>query len=173
MRNSTKLTMALAAAAVIAVGAFGGTFANFTASPVTISNNAFTTGTLTMSRSGSGALFSTGAMRIGDTASGSVTITNTGTLAGVYQLDETTGGSAALIGQLTLKVYKDIDNSGTPIYNGGFSGMSSLALGTSVAGDAHVFYFHVTLPSAGTDAADNLLQGLSANAAFTWSATQA
>lgn len=173
MRQHTKLLLILAAAGLIAVGAFGGTFANFTASPVTIGNNAFTTGTLVMSRSGSGAIFSTGAMRIGGSATGSVTMTNSGTLPGVFTLDESTSGSSALISQLTLKIYKDVDNSGSPIYNGGFAGISQLALGTFAASDARTYFFHVTLPTTTTDAGDNLLQGLSAGANFTWSATQA
>ena len=37
----------------------------------------------------------------------------------------------------------------------------------------HTFYFHVSLPTTGSDAGDNALQGKSAGASFTWSATQA
>ena len=52
-------------------------------------------------------------------------------------------------------------------------GFSSVSLGTFAAsGGSHVFYFHVTLPTTGTDAGDNLLQGLSSSTTFTWSATQ-
>ena len=54
-----------------------------------------------------------------------------------------------------------------------FGGVSSAALGTFAAnGDSHTFYFHVSLPSTGSDAGDNLLQGLAASESFTWSATQ-
>jgi hypothetical protein len=127
-----------------------------------------------MSRSGSGAIFSASAMKIGDSASGSVTITNTGNLAGVYTLAGSTSGSSTLAGQLTLKIYEDTDNSGTPVYNGTLGGFSSASLGTFAAsGDAHTFYFHVSLPTTGTDAGDNAFQGLSASETFTWSATQA
>jgi hypothetical protein len=169
----TKILLSLAAVAVVAVAAVGGTFANFTATPTTIASNAFAAGSLTMARSGSGAIFSAAALKIGDTATGSVTINNTGTLAGAYTLAGFTSGSSALASQLNLKVYKDADG-GTALYDGSLSGFSSASLGTFAAnGDSHTFYFHVSLPSTGSDAGDNALQGLSATTTFTWSATQA
>lgn len=171
---TSKVALTIAAIGAVSVAALGGTYANFTATPTTISSNAFAAGSLTMSRSGSGAIFSAGAMKIGDSADGSVTITNTGNLAGVYTLGGSTSGSATLAGQLQLTIYKDADNSGTPIYSGALSGVTSVALGTFAAsGDAHTFYFHVSFPTTGTSAGDNALQGLSTSATFTWSATQA
>jgi hypothetical protein len=111
-------------------------------------------------------------MKIGDSVTGSVTITNSGTLAGVYSLAGSTTGSAPLASQLNLKVYRDVDGVNA-LYDGSLGAFTSAALGTSLAGEAHVFYFHVTFPTTGTDAGDNLLQGLSASTTFTWSATQA
>ena len=169
----SKLLLSLAAVCVIAVGAVGGTFANFTATPTTIASNAFASGSLTMSRTGSGAIFNASAMKIGDTATGLVTITNTGTLAGAYALSGSTSGSSVLTGQLNLKIYKDVDG-GSAIYDGALGSLSSASLGTFAAnGDAHTFYFHISFPSTGTDAGDNALQGLSASTTFTWTATQA
>ena len=169
----TKILLTLAAVSVVTVAAVGGTFANFTATPTSIASNAFASGSLSMTRSGSGAIFSASAMKIDDTATGSVTITNTGTLAGAYTLSGSSSGSSALTSQLNLKVYKDVDG-GTAIYDGSLGSFSSASLGTFAAsGDAHTFYFHVSLPTTGTDAGDNAFQGLSASATFTWSATQA
>ncbi|TML94852.1 MAG: hypothetical protein E6G03_10435 [Actinobacteria bacterium] len=169
----SKILLSLAAVSVVTVAAVGGTFANFTATPTTIASNAFASGSLTMSRSGSGAIFSASAMKIGDTATGSVTITNTGSLSGAYSLAGSSSGSSALSSQLNLKLYKDVDG-GTAIYDGSLGGFSSVALGTFAAsGDSHTFYFHVSFPTTGTDAGDNALQGLSASTTFTWSATQA
>src|SRR6266480_3531714 len=105
----TKILLSLAALGAISIAAIGGTFANFTATPTSISSNAFASGSLTMTRSGSGAVFSASAMKIGDTATGSVTITNTGNLAGDYTLQGSSSGSAALASQLHLTVYKDVD----------------------------------------------------------------
>src|SRR5689334_5170263 len=168
----TKILLSFAALGAVSVAAIGGTFANFTATPTSIASNAFASGSLTMTRSGSGAIFSASAMKIGDTATGSVTITNTGTLAGAYTLTGSSSGSAALAAQLHLTLYKDVDG-GTAIYDGSL-GSFSASLGTFAAnGDAHTFYFHVSLPSTGSDVGDNALQGLSADESFTWSAVQA
>jgi spore coat-associated protein N len=170
----TKILLSVATVAVVAVGAVGGTFANFTATPTSIASNAFASGSLSMTRSGSGAIFSASAMKIGDSATGSVTISNTGSLAGAYTLAGSSSGDSALAGQLTLKIYADTDNSGSPIYNGTLGGFSSVSLGTFAASTgSHTYYFHVTLPTTGADATDNALQGLSASETFTWSAVQA
>ena len=173
LRNH-RLVLTIAALVAVTVVAVGGTYANFTATPTTVTSNAFASGSLTMTRSGSGAILTASAMKIGDSATGSVTITNTGNLAGVYSLAGSTTGSSALAGQLQLKIYADADNTGTPVYTGALSGLSSVSLGTFAAnGDAHTYYFHVSLPTTGTDAGDNVFQGLAASATFTWSATQA
>jgi len=173
IRNS-KLFLTFAALVAVTAMAVGGTYANFTATPTTVTSNAFTSGVLTMSRSGSGAILNASAMKIGDSATGSITITNTGSLAGVYSLAASTTGSSALAGQLQLKIYADTDNTGTVVYSGALSGLSSVSLGTFAAsGDAHTYYFHVSLPTTGSDAGDNAFQGLSASSTFTWSATQA
>ena len=173
LRNS-RLLLTIAAIVAVSAVAVGGTYANFTATRTTVTSNAFASGSLTMPRSGSGAILSASAMKIGDAASGSITITNTGNLAGVYSLSGSTTGSSALAGQLQLKIYADADNTGTPVYSGVLSGLSSVSLGTFAAsGDAHTYYFHVSLPTTGTDAGDNAFQGLAASATFAWSATQA
>jgi hypothetical protein len=168
----TKILLSFAALGAISVAAIGGTFANFSATPTSIASNGFATGTLTMNRSGSGAIFNSSAMKIGEEATGTVTISNTGTLAGVYKLDGATSGAAALISKLHVTIYKDTDGSGTPLYDAGFGGVSSVDLGTFAAGGSHAFYFHVSLPTTGSDATDNALQGLAASETFTWSATQ-
>ena len=173
--NTTKILATLAAVGAVSVAAIGGTYASYTATPTTITNNAFSTGSLTMSRSGSGAIFSAAAMKIGDTSTGSVTITNTGTLAGVYTLAGSSSGSATLAGQLHVVIYKDTDgDSASKLYDGSLSALGSLGLGTFAAsGGSHTYYFHIDLPSTGTDAGDNAFQGLSATESLTWSATQA
>jgi spore coat-associated protein N len=170
-----KILATVASIGVASVAAIGGTYANFTATPTSISNNAFTSGSLTMSRSGSGAVFSASPAKIGDEATGSVTITNTGNLAGVYTLSGSMSGSSALGDQLNMKIYNDNDGqAGSKIYDGALSAFSTAGLGTFTAsGGAHTYYFHVSLPTTGTDAGDNALQGLSSSETLTWSATQA
>lgn len=178
MRNlrtlaAKKIALTVAAITVVSIAAAGGTWANFTATPVTISSNAFATGTLAMSRSGSGAIFSAANMVVDQEATGSVTITNTGSLAGDYTLSGSASG--ALADSLELVIYKDDDGvAGSKVYDGTLGAFASVDLGTFAGGGGeHTFYFHVKLPSTGTDAGDNAFQGQSAGADFTWSAAQA
>src|SRR5205823_8612497 len=145
----SKILLSLAAIAVVAVAAVGGTFANFTATPTTIASNAFASGSLTMSRSGSGAIFSSAAMKIGDTATGSVTITNTGTLAGAYTLTGSSSGSAPLAAQLHLTLYKDVDG-GTANYDGSLGSFSASLVTFAASGGAHTYFFHVSLQLVGS-----------------------
>ena len=170
---SKKIALTAAAVVTVSIAAAGGTYANFTATPVTIDSNAFAAGTLEMTRSGSGAVLSAANMVVDQEVTGSVTITNSGSLAGDYVLDGSASGDLAP--SLELVVYKDSDGAaGAKIYEGSLADLDSVALGTFAAdGGAHTFYFHVTLPSTGSDAGDNTLQGKSASASFTWSATQA
>jgi spore coat-associated protein N len=169
----TKILLSLAAVGAISVAAIGGTFANFSATPTSIASNAFASGELKMTSSQNTAILSADRMKIGDEATGSITITNTGNLAGEYTLSGASSGNVALLGQLKLKLYADSDG-GSAIYNGPLGSFSSASLGTFTAsGGAHTYYFHVSLPSTGSDAGDNALQGKSADATFTWSATQA
>lgn len=170
---SKKIGLTAAAVSVVSIAAAGGTYANFTATPVTISSNAFAAGTLEMSRSGSGAIFSAANMVVDEEVTGSVTITNTGSLAGDYTLAGSASGDLAP--SLQLVVYKDSDgDAGAKIYDGSLDDLDTVSLGTFAAdGGAHTFHFRVILPSTGTDAGDNALQGKSAGASFTWSATQA
>lgn len=170
-----KVLATLAALAAVSVLAVGGTYANFTATPVSISSNAFTTGSLTMTRSGSGVIFDLAEAKIGQEATGSVTINNTGTLPGAYTLEGSSSG--ALAPSLNLKIYKDTDNqASSKIYDGTLAAIATafpLSLGTFAAtSGTHTYYFHVTIPTTGSDAGDNALQGKAASASFTWKATQ-
>ena len=122
---SKKIALSAAAIGAVSIAAAGGTYANFTATPVTISNNAFAAGTLEMDRSGSGAVFSAAGMAIGGEATGSVTITNSGSLAGRYSLSGSASGDLAPA--LELEIYKDDDGvPGAKVYDGG---LDELGLG--------------------------------------------
>jgi hypothetical protein len=167
-----KLTATIVAVAAVSVGALGGTYAVFTATPVTIASNAFATGTLSIARSGSGAIFNASNQKVGQEATGSVTISNTGSLDGAFTLTGSSTGTLAP--SLKLVIYKNTDgNAATKLYDGTLSAFSSAELGTIAGGGSGTYYFHVSLPTTGSDATDNALQGKSASESFTWSAVQA
>jgi camelysin-like metallo-endopeptidase len=167
-----KVMATVVAVAAVSASALGGTYATFTATPVTIASNAFATGTLTIARGGSGAIFTSTNQKIGQESTGSVTISNTGSLDGAFSLGGTATGT--LGPNLKLVIYKGTDNSGAnKLYDGTLSAFSSADLGTIAGGASGTYYFHVSLPTTGSDATDNALQGKSASETFTWSAVQA
>lgn len=165
--------LAALATFLLATAVAVGSGANFTASSANPSNT-FSAGTLTMSNSDSGAIVSASNMRPGDSQSGTVDITNTGSLSGTFTLAESNVTGATLAGQLDLKVVDCGSLGGTPdcasgstLYNGKFDSLPSTALGTFAAGDGRRYEFTVTLPASTGDS----FQGLSASAQFDWSAS--
>ena|SRR5947209_8069859 len=166
-------------AAAVAVGS-GATFTASSANPA----NTFSAGTLSIQSSLSGAIVSLSNMRPGDSQSGTIDITNSGSLSGPFTLAEsnvvnkdstgavvTTG--SLLASQLQLAIV-DCGSStapscatGTSVYSGAFGSLPSSSLGTFAAGSGHRYQFTVTLPSS----TGNGFQGTSASADFNWSAT--
>ena len=173
------LTLALATAAVIGSGA------NFTASSAS-PGNTFSSGTLTMSNSKSGAAVLTASnLRPGGAAqTGVVDIANTGSLSGAFSLSRgavsDSGSTSALSGKLNL-VVTDCGTfaSGTPTcgdgddsvkYTGTLPGLntsaSPLALGSFAAAEKHKYEFSIALDAS----ADNTYQGGTSTVQFDWAA---
>ena len=80
--------------------------------------------------------------------------------------------SASLASAVQVKVYLDADNTGTAVYNGPLSGFNAADVALA-HGAGHTYFFHIGLPTTGTTAGDNALQGKSVSTDFTWNATQA
>ena|SRR5579871_3285367 len=180
MSTSRKLIITLVALASIATAAIGASFSSFTAAPLTIKSQSFADGALSIGALSNNAIFQVNNAIVGTTATGSITIEDTGTIAAHFTMTGSvdTGSSGALAGALSMQVYADTDMSpGAEIYNGTIAGFSSLDLGVfnpyNTPGDRHTYYFHVALPSTGTNSGDNALQGQSMSATFTWNAVQA
>jgi spore coat-associated protein N len=176
------------ACVLVAVGLAVGSGANYSSASANPTNT-FDSGTLTQSNSKDGvAILTATNMKPGDSATGSVTITNTGSLAGTFSLsksnltDPITGtGGVKLSDQLDLKIEDTTGSPTTPpvVYNGKLSAMGTLALDydPSTAGTqdpfvatngARTYKFTVTLPSSTT----NSYQGTSTSVEYDWAATQ-
>ena len=166
------LSAALLAAAGTVLGV--GSFAAWTAQ--TTNPNSIAAGTLSMTNSdGCGApvsgsstctaILNATALKPGGTTTGSVTIVNTGTLAGTYTLTES-GSAAAVCGDMTLKV-----DTGVPVvYNGALNALPSTALGNLAAsGGSQTYNFTVTL----SNAAPQSDEGLTCAVNFIWTAVPA
>ena len=153
------------AAVSIAAGS-GATFSSQSANPA----NTFTSGTFTHSNSKNGASIVTGAnLKPGDSRSGEVTITNTGSLAGSFTLTERNASNPFTASMLQLVIVDTA--SGAEIYRGelGKVAAGGIDLGTFAAGAARTYRFTVTL-QAGAPNAD---QGKTATADYQWDAIQA
>jgi predicted ribosomally synthesized peptide with SipW-like signal peptide len=175
-RRALGALAALLAAVAVAVGSS----AAFTASSAN-PNNTFAAGTLSILNSKEGlAVLTASNMKPGDSATGTVDVENSGTLAGAFTLSRSnivdSDGSNPMSAKLNL-VVKDCGDfsSGTPTcdagdpqrYSGTIAAMGSSALGTFVASEKHRYEFVVTFDSSAT----NAYQGDSSSVQFDWNAS--
>lgn len=180
MTTSKKLLITLLALCAIAIAAVGASFSSFTASPLKIESQAFANGSLSIGADKTSAIFSISNAVIGSEATGSVTIADTGSIPAHFTMNGSVdaGSDSTLAGDLTMTVYQDSDATPSAIvYQGPVSNFSTLDLGTfqpkGQTGDRHTYYFHVLLPTTGSDSGDNALQGKSVSSTFSWNAAQA
>ncbi|TQO20611.1 camelysin-like metallo-endopeptidase [Rhodoglobus vestalii] len=158
---------ALLAAAAVAVGSG----ASFVSSSVNTASS-YTTGTLTQSNSKANtAIFTLGNLKPGDSLSGTVTITNSGSLPASFRLTETGTNGFVNPDNLTLKIAPSTAPT-TPIWSGTFGALTAagpLALaGDWAAGEARTYVFTATLAQS----ANNTEQGKNASASYQWDAIQ-
>lgn len=158
----------LAAATAVAVGS-GATFTTQIHNTV----SGVTAGNLKQTNSkADSALFNLSNIKPGDTVTGAVTITNSGSLAQKLTLSEGSIADGFTSGDLKLAVTDLRDNS--TVYDGNFGGLGTQSLlakdGSAVwtAGEAHSYSFVVTQVSS----AGNENQNKHAEAAFTWDGVQ-
>ena len=168
MKNTRKLLVplaTLAAAAAVAVGS-GATFTSTSGNTI----SAVTAGTLTHSNSKADqAIFNLSNMKPGDTVTGTLTLTNTGSLPAAFSLTEVSSANSFAGADLTLDITDT--TTGSPVYSGTFGGLVDGAktdLGTWQPTSAHTFKFVVKLI---TDA-PNGDQGKTANAVYRWDSVQ-
>ena len=129
---------------------------------------------LNRTRSGSGAIFNVSGAKIGQEATGSLTITNTGTISGVFTGTRLFDRRARLEHQA-----RDLHATTDNVAGSNSTTERSRAVRSArprhrsrPAGFDHVLLPR-SLPTTGTDAGDNLLQGSSASTTFSWTADQA
>jgi hypothetical protein len=133
--------------------------------------------TLTLSNDKEGAaILSIGGMRPGDSVTDTVTLGNTGTVAGDLTvstsnlLDTPGAGGGALSGELDL-VITDETNAGSPVvvYSGKISALTPVSLGILAAGDSRLYQFQISFPDEGAGA-ENAYQGSGLSVEFDWTA---
>ena len=172
-----RRTLGALAVVLAAIGITVGSGASFTASAAN-PGNVFTTGTLTIGNTPGTALLTAGSLKPGDSTTGTVDITNTGSLAGDFVLKTANPtGYTALLSQLQVTVLDcgawtitapDCVSGTTSKYSGTVSGLTNATLGNYAGGIKHRYKITATLPPS----TDDTYQGRTAGIDFAWSATQ-
>jgi spore coat-associated protein N len=110
----------------------------------------------------------------GHSASGTVTIKNTGDADGVFTLSESNVADSDSTNPLSAKVDLVVTDTSTgdTVYSGKLGAMPARAAGTIAKGTSHAYDFTVTFPDGGTPAdassGDNVYQNGSATVDFAW-----
>ncbi len=174
----SRASMALALNALLGLLALGLAFAS-PGEGAPRMELASASGSLTLSNSKEGAaIFHADAMRPGAEASGSVKITNTGSVTGALVLtpeapaDVPGHGGGKLSSQLELLVI-DVTVPGAPVtvYAGTLKRMGPTDVGALLPGQHRDYLFVASLRPSGPS--DNAFQGAAMTTGFTWSATGA
>lgn len=148
---------------VVAGSVAVGSGASFTST--TASTTAVTSGSVTHANDVSN--LTIGNIKDDDVITGSVTITNTGTLPSTLTLAETAATNNFIGSDLKLKLTQGT----TELYNGTFGGLvdgAKLNLGALPVGGTATVVFTVTL----NETTDNTNEGKAASASFQWVSTQ-
>jgi spore coat-associated protein N len=164
---------ALLLAAMMAVGS-GANFNSTSANP----GNVVTAGNLSHTNTkDDAALLTVSKLKPGESRSGTVQLTNTGDIDGVFSVARTmvsdsTGAltpSNPFAAHLNLKI--EDNATGTVYYDNLLSAMSGTrAAGTIAPGASRTYKFTVTFNDGGPNGADNAFKGASVEANFNWEA---
>ena len=168
MRMSRKILVPLAtlsAAGAIAVGS-GATFTSQSGNTI----SAVTSGTLAQANSkDGGAIFDLTGLKPGDTLTGTLSLTNTGSLPASFSLTETSSTNGFTGDNLSLAITNT--TTGATVYNGTFGGLVDGAkTDIGVIQPSAVNSFRFTVKLAAT--APNADQGKAASAAYQWDSVQ-
>jgi hypothetical protein len=171
MRNPRRLIIA-AILILIAVLVAVFTTATFTTSSAN-AGNVIAAGDLSVDNDLKGAaILTANGLVPGDSATGTVQISNVGSAAGNFSLTTTnlkdTPATPPFSGKLDL-VITDITNASSPsqVYSGKLNAVGTVQLGKWAAGTSHKYKFTATFPN-GTPAEDNQYKNASTTIDFVW-----
>ena len=172
MRN-TRDAAIVVLAAILLIGAVADPVqsqASFTATTLN-PGNAFTTATLSLSndKSAAGALVTLANMVPGDTATRTVTLTNTGNVAFTYAFSASQANNTLLWTDTTNGLQVTVTRGATTLYSGALKNLANVAVATPVAvGGTDALSYVFSLPVS----AGNTFQSLTQDLTITYTATQ-
>lgn len=171
LKNPRRLIIA-SVLLLVAIGVAVFTTATFTSSSAS-AGNMVTAGSVEIDNSHDGtAIFTASGLVPGDSTSGTVQISNTGSSPGNFSLTQDnivdTPATPPFSARLDL-VVQDVTNAGSPqqIYSGKLNGMGTIQLGKWSAGETHKYEFTTTFPN-GTPEEDNPYKNASTTLDFVW-----
>ena len=172
MRKTTTLLAGMALSALVLIGltvSSDRSSASFTAM-TTNPGNQFGSATLTMSndKSGAASLISLSNMVPGDTASRTVTITNSGNVGFTYTGAISATASTLLWTDTTNGLQVTVLRGATSLYSGALKNLAIPASGTIAASGFDTLTFNFSLPTS----AGNTFQTLTQDFTITYTATQ-
>jgi hypothetical protein len=145
--------------------------------------SSFISGAFSYTNSAAGsAIFSTGALRPGETTTGTVTITNTGDLAGDFTLAQaglvdTPGWNGGQLAPTLNLVIRDVTTSSpVTIYAGKLNGMGTRRVGRIDPGQARTYRFSMGLADGGAPPSnttgDNVYQDAAVSVRYEWTGSE-
>ena len=145
----------------------GANLATRTSSPIMAAS-----GILKMSNPGAGsAILSASGMKPGDTRSGTLSISNDGSVGGSYQLSANgltdTPTNPSLSSTLNLSIDDITSGPAQNVYSGTVAGFSQATLGSFTTGQSRTYRFQLSWPSSSANPA---LQGAQTSVTFAWKA---
>lgn len=178
--SPARLAFSAGIVAVSVAGVAGLTSTALFSDSTDVTGNTFQTGTLALNTTDltSGTWTnSISAMAIGSTSMRPITVTNSGSIAGVFTVTEAGGNTsdAALGTALQADLTEDdcTGTAGTSLYSGSLSSLA-VSTGVSLAATASQdLCLRISLPTTGTNAGDNALQDTSYDSTLTFTLTQA
>ena len=146
--------------------------------------NVFTAGILSHNNTKAGAAIVTATlMEPGQNKQGTVTIKNTGTVAGTFSvaksaMADVAGANGGLLSTVLTITVVDVTVPASPVtkYTGTLSAMGNVALGTFAANESHDYQITLAFPDGSTPAdnthGDNAFQGSSISFELDWTSVQ-
>lgn len=170
-RSSLIAAMALAAFSLVGLAASADpTEASFNATTANPGNQ-FITATLSLSndKSSAGALVNISNLVPGDTATRTVTITNTGNVGFTYSFAASQSNNTLLWTEATNGLQVTVTRGGTTLYTGALKNLGTISVGATIAPAAtDTIQYAFSLPTN----AGNTFQSLSQDLTITYTATQ-
>jgi hypothetical protein len=170
MRSRSIDALSVATLGLLALASMaGGTSASFTATTVN-PNNLLATATLSLTndKPNDGDLVSLTNLVPGDTATRTVTITNSGTAGFTYSGAVTNLNTTVLWTDTVKGLQVEVKRGATTLYSGALKNLALPASGTIAPAATDTLTFVFSLPTA----ADNSFQGLTQTFSITYTATQ-